>query len=118
MRSIVGLMACIGCIAWVHSCEKRILGVQIGRPYEQSIPTLVTPGYSVENAAPVIARVNNTIHPSPQISQVKKKSKPGKSNSSYLSTAGQKFPHTLSDSALATMMVIKQTNPSAITLTP
>jgi len=29
MRSFVALMACIGCIAWIHSCEKRLLGVRI-----------------------------------------------------------------------------------------
>lgn len=28
MRSFVALMACIGCIAWIHSCEKRFLGVR------------------------------------------------------------------------------------------
>lgn len=29
MRSFVALMTCIGCIAWIHSCEKRLLGVRI-----------------------------------------------------------------------------------------
>ncbi|MGN7822034.1 hypothetical protein ACTJJB_18020 [Chitinophaga sp. 22536] len=28
MRSFVALLACIGCIAWVHSCDKRLLGVK------------------------------------------------------------------------------------------
>ncbi len=30
MRSFVALMACIGCIIWVHSCETRLLGVHVG----------------------------------------------------------------------------------------
>lgn len=29
MRSFVALMTCIGCIAWIHSCEKRLLGVRL-----------------------------------------------------------------------------------------
>lgn len=29
MRSFVALLACIGCIAWVHSCDKRLLGVKV-----------------------------------------------------------------------------------------
>ncbi|MBC9910754.1 hypothetical protein [Chitinophaga varians] len=29
MRSFVALLACIGCIAWVHSCDKRLLGVTV-----------------------------------------------------------------------------------------
>ena len=29
MRSFVALMTCIGCIAWIHSCDKRLLGVQL-----------------------------------------------------------------------------------------
>ncbi|WP_212000602.1 hypothetical protein [Chitinophaga sp. HK235] len=31
MRSFIALMACIGCIAWVHSCDKRLLGVKVTR---------------------------------------------------------------------------------------
>ncbi|NML35999.1 hypothetical protein HHL17_02205 [Chitinophaga sp. G-6-1-13] len=29
MRSFVALLACIGCIAWVHSCDNRLLGVKV-----------------------------------------------------------------------------------------
>ncbi|MCW3462236.1 hypothetical protein [Chitinophaga nivalis] len=28
MRSIAAFMACIGCIAWLHSCDRRLLGVK------------------------------------------------------------------------------------------
>ena len=49
MRSLVALMACIGCIAWIHSCEKRLLGVRIEKngitPDDQllQLPVAVVP---------------------------------------------------------------------------
>lgn len=49
MRSLVALMACIGCIAWIHSCEKRLLGVRIEKnsiiPNDQllELPVAVLP---------------------------------------------------------------------------
>jgi hypothetical protein len=47
MRSFVALMACIGCIAWVHSCEKRLLGVRLEKnnisdPVQQ-VPLAINP---------------------------------------------------------------------------
>lgn len=32
MRSFIAFMACAGCIAWIHSCDKRLLGVNPSRP--------------------------------------------------------------------------------------
>lgn len=37
MRSFVALMACIGCIAWVHSCDKRLLGVKINSSSDRDL---------------------------------------------------------------------------------
>lgn len=48
MRSFVALMTCIGCIAWIHSCEKRLLGVRLennNTPIDQpqQLPVAVLP---------------------------------------------------------------------------
>jgi hypothetical protein len=49
MRSFVALMTCIACIAWIHSCEKRLLGVRIEKnsitPNDQllQLPVAVLP---------------------------------------------------------------------------
>lgn len=49
MRSFVALITCIGCIAWIHSCEKRLLGVRLEKnnitPYyqPQQLPVATLP---------------------------------------------------------------------------
>ncbi|WP_160714593.1 hypothetical protein [Chitinophaga solisilvae] len=40
MRSFVALMACISGIAWIHSCEKRLLGVKSALVMESNQPEL------------------------------------------------------------------------------
>lgn len=55
MRSLVALMACIGCIAWVHSCDKRLLGVHVGTQPEENIPALASPGSPVDNDLMIFA---------------------------------------------------------------
>lgn len=37
MRSFVALMTCIACIAWIHSCEKRLLGVRLEKNNENKV---------------------------------------------------------------------------------
>ncbi|MEZ2441430.1 hypothetical protein AB6805_06895 [Chitinophaga sp. RCC_12] len=48
MRSFVALMTCIGCIAWIHSCEKRLLGVRLEKnnlliDQPEQLPVAVAP---------------------------------------------------------------------------
>lgn len=66
MRSFVALMTCIGCIAWIHSCEKRLLGVRIEKnsitPNDQLIqlPVAVLPA---NLPAHYISQVTDNITP-------------------------------------------------------
>ncbi|SHM32723.1 hypothetical protein SAMN05444266_107405 [Chitinophaga jiangningensis] len=62
MRSLVALMACIGCIAWVHSCDERLLGVRVGTQPEVNIPTLASPGSPVDNDRAVFAAASALEH--------------------------------------------------------
>lgn len=60
MRSFVALMTCIGCIAWIHSCDKRLLGVQLenDKPADQPqqppivvvVPADASPVYRIPSA--------------------------------------------------------------------
>lgn len=67
MRSFVALMTCIGCIAWIHSCEKRLLGVRLEKnnfliDQPEQLPVAVAP--AVTPAAKYISQVipaSNTI---------------------------------------------------------
>jgi hypothetical protein len=58
MRSFVALMTCIGCIAWIHSCEKRLLGVRLEdknliNNQAQPLPVAVTPATAIAPALSV-----------------------------------------------------------------
>jgi hypothetical protein len=82
MRSFVALMACIGCIAWIHSCEKRLLGVRIEKnsitPKDQllDLPVAVLPA---NLPAHYISQVTDNI-PSPAVrvrNKTRTKKQPG-----------------------------------------
>ncbi|MBV7528860.1 hypothetical protein [Chitinophaga sp. sic0106] len=62
MRSLVALMACIGCIAWVHSCDERLLGVRVGTQPDVNIPTLASPGSPVDNDLAIFAAAQALEH--------------------------------------------------------
>jgi hypothetical protein len=55
MRSFVTLIACIGCIAWVHSLDKRLLGVKPAGytdEHQQQLPIDVIP--QMATMAPIV----------------------------------------------------------------
>ncbi|PSL49114.1 hypothetical protein CLV51_101444 [Chitinophaga niastensis] len=66
MRSFVALMACIGCIAWVHSCDKRLLGVSLEKTnvsdQAQQLPMAIIPvaAAPVDNISLVKATISGT----------------------------------------------------------
>ena len=102
MRSFVALMTCIGCIAWIHSCEKRLLGVRLERnsitpDYQpQQLPVAILPATV---PAHYISRVSDkTITPAPLValhprSRAKKQS--------------GKQEHPVTDSLLFNLAVVK-----------
>jgi transcription initiation factor TFIID subunit TAF12 len=68
MRSFVALMTCIGCIAWIHSCEKRLLGVRVEN--NSIIPNYQLPVAVVPPSLPAhyISRsMDNTSRPTPLV---------------------------------------------------
>ncbi|MBO9731889.1 MAG: hypothetical protein J7623_24825 [Chitinophaga sp.] len=103
MRSLVALMTCIGCIAWIHSCEKRLLGVRIEKNniprYDQpqqlpvaSLPHNLPPHYIsgvVGNAVTSVAYVSHNRAKRPK-KQTSRKAEP-----SLLNLAWAKNPYTI-----------------------
>ncbi|SEB05128.1 hypothetical protein SAMN05660909_04986 [Chitinophaga terrae (ex Kim and Jung 2007)] len=55
MRSFVALMTCIGCIALIHSSDKRILGVKV----EKEAPSQMTEQLPVALVFPVAVPAKN-----------------------------------------------------------
>lgn len=71
MRSFVALLACIGCIAWVHSCDKRLLGVKAAAMSgdSQQLPVDLPSFSSIPVAAPV-KTVMAVAQPEPAVHKV------------------------------------------------
>ncbi|SEW07212.1 hypothetical protein [Chitinophaga arvensicola] len=68
MRSFVALMTCVGCIAWIHSCEKRLLGVRLEKnlsPIDQpqQLPVAVLPAALPANYISLVSSTPHTINP-------------------------------------------------------
>ncbi|MFX1702741.1 hypothetical protein PV783_02240 [Chitinophaga sp. CC14] len=67
MRSFVALMTCIGCIAWIHSCEKRLLGVRLEKnnlliDQPEQLPLAVAPaGIPAARYISQVVPASNTI---------------------------------------------------------
>lgn len=103
MRSFVALMTCIGCIAWIHSCEKRLLGVRIEKnnipryDLPQQLPVAILP----QNIPPhyISGIGSNTIATTAYVSHSRtkrpKKQASRKAESSLLNLAWAKNPHTI-----------------------
>ena len=95
MRSFVALMTCIGCIAWIHSCDKRLLGVQLenNNPANQPAPlpvVIVVPAVAAPvpaDGVPVVG-ANNSLAPG---FRGKKAGRPGKQAISGLSATPFRF---------------------------
>jgi|GEM_PF-1808254 len=104
MRSFVALMTCIGCIAWIHSCEKRLLGVRLEKNgitpnYQpQQLPVAIIPATI---PAHYISRVNdNPITPAPLVALHPR-------NRNRVKKQSGNPEHTTLDSLLFNLAVVK-----------
>ncbi|MFY0253194.1 hypothetical protein ACDQ55_04485 [Chitinophaga sp. 30R24] len=77
MRSFVALMTCISCIAWIHSCEKRLLGVtpdnKTNNVLSEGVPQLPVTVLPAKLPAHYISFENEMSTPSPSGTQRTKK---------------------------------------------
>ncbi|MBV8254500.1 MAG: hypothetical protein JO154_18005 [Chitinophaga sp.] len=116
MRSFVALMACIACIAWVHSCEKRLLSIHIGiQP--QSLSNLTVDAGTADQL-PVVAADDHAItaqepfqtQPKKLAANLKLNTKP-----TFIKKA---VNISTADSSFFNAMVIKQLSHNGAILTP
>jgi hypothetical protein len=93
MRSFVALMTCIGCIAWIHSCDKRLLGVQLENNNTANQPAplpvvIVVPAVAAPVDGIPVVSANNSLAPG---FGGKKTARPGKQAISSLSATPLRF---------------------------
>ncbi|RAJ85654.1 hypothetical protein CLV59_102359 [Chitinophaga dinghuensis] len=116
MRSFVALMACIGCIVWVHSCETRLLGVHVGiQP--QSLSNL-TASTGNSPSLPIVAVDDRSI-----TTQGALQTEPNKLAANIKSKTKHRFTRKTTntpnlDSSFFNAMVIKQLSYNGAILTP